>query len=208
MKTSRYSAYHSTILSTLKRQVSQYHKLYEESQGFTPEDIAPNADIEMVFLQKFGFALDESRLVIILLSHSFIEALANFYLALCTDKRQFNDLEKTGFIKKWTEIPCRFVPDYRLPTGEQIYQDLELLNTRRIAITHVKPEVIRDGLKILKGNLPKGTSNEHEFVMNCATLPLRLLKNLGRYDRTEAFRSLAIMSGYDISEFAEELGRS
>jgi len=183
IKASKYTTYHSTILSALRRYTAQYQELLQEVENYQPESVSPNTDIDFAYFERFGFSVDESRMVVILLSHNFIEALANFNLALQTNEEVFQLLESASVIEKWATIPRLFVPDYELPKGEQIYQDLKLLVTRRNAITHMKPEIVVDGLRMHKGNVPKGIRNEHKFVMNCVSLPLRLLKNLGKYDR-------------------------
>lgn len=130
-----------------------------------------------------------------------MEALANFYLALRSNEEVFKLLEYASVIDKWTVVPCLFIPGYKLPKSEQIYNDLNLLVKMRNAFTHVKPKVVHDGRIIHKGNFPNHLPDDYQFTMNCVSLPLRLLKNLRKFDKTDAFRDLVISSGYDISEF-------
>ena len=149
--------------------------------------------------------LEEAQIVIILLAHSFIEALANFYLLLKTTPDQFNIIEKTGLIDKWTVVPSLFLKDYTFPKGEKIYNDLKELNGRRNAITHCKPQVIIDDEIVLEGNLQIKYKKSHEFMDSCMSLPKRLVDHLGKFDKSADIDLLLSSMADFISNSSEEI---
>lgn len=183
MGTITYSAYHCVIYSALKRYKQDYDALNLE----TIDSLSKQKESDLSFethLFICSTRLQETQIVIVLLTCSFIEALANFYLSLKTTPDQFDIIQNTSLIDKWIVVPSLFLKDYTFPKGEKIYNDLKELIGRRNAITHCKPQVIIDDVIALKGNLPIKYKKSHEFMDSCMSLPKRLVDHLGKFDKS------------------------
>jgi hypothetical protein len=196
------TGYHAIIGKALELQVKQYTELWNEVQEFGATTVGKcESDRWRLYFEKFGFRVDTSRLIITVLTCSFLEALANFYIASKTDANQFAVLERASILEKWVTIPRFYNPRYELPKDEQLYQDLKLVITSRNAITHPKPLVVVDGANVHKGNIPKKSADEHAFTLRSASLPMRLLKHLWKYDQSRETNLLIFSCGYDLMEF-------
>lgn len=191
MKNTEFTAYHTIIGLTLQKYFTEYIKLRKNA-----DDIEGKESL----FKEHGFVFKQYRIVIISLCCIHIESLINFYLAKKTDENQFSILESAKLIDKWVTLPSLFIPDYKITTDSQLFEDLKLLIKRRNALTHPKPMLIIDGEQIHKGNVPKPSKDEHKFTSNCVSLPKRLIINLLKYDINEG-TDLAVTSGYPKDDF-------
>jgi hypothetical protein len=133
--------------------------------------------------------------VIVLLTNSMIEALANCYLAEKCDQEQFEALEHLNTLDKLVVVPKLLIKEYEFPKGEALYCDLKHLLTLRKSIVHPKPRIIVNGQTIHKGNLAKKVSTSTLTPDKCISLPVRLVEHLCLYDHGGAF-GLCIYSGF------------
>lgn len=164
------SAYHSILASALAQHEFEYLEFYAVNSK------KHGAMIELLE------TLEERRMVLVLLASSLIEAVANVYLSLKLDTHEFEFLEMSSPLDKWTIVPGFFLPNYEFPKDGMLYQDLQSLFSRRNGITHMKPEVKRDGKRIHRGNHPPLSESEHKQMLRWLSLPGRLLDHLTKYD--------------------------
>ena len=76
------TGYHAIIGKALDLQVKQYTELWNEVQEFGATAVDKcESDRWLLYFEKFGFRVDTSRLIITVLTCSFLLALANFYIA-------------------------------------------------------------------------------------------------------------------------------
>ena len=195
-----FSNYHGLIYSALNNSSHQHKQLLEEIADFKINATELNEQEKLIQLHIYGQKLEASRIVVTLLAHSFIEALANFYISLKCKSEQFKILERVSLMDKWTAIPSLFIPEYNFPKGE-LYEDLKMLNDTRNRISHSKPIIITDGQTTHEGFMPKIPKSSGEFVETIISLPLRLLKHLSVFDKSGDVTTLLMTSG--LAEFAQ-----
>lgn len=189
-----YSLSHIVILSTLRRYAQEYQDLCKEYRAFDPKAYRPDLDpMESRYL-RFKFSLEESAIVVVLLSANSIEALANFYLSLKTDTEQFRLLERARIVDKWVTIPTLFEPRYKLSKNSKLYTDLVKLVKTRNALTHHKPRIVINQTPIHKGKLFDLSGDQAQFISDCASLPSRLVKHLDKYDETKECKEFLMLT--------------
>lgn len=127
-----------------------------------------------------------------LLAASCVEGLANLYLATKTTPEQFAVLERATPIEKWVVLPGLFLKDYTFPKDGELYHDLKGVIDRRNSLMHLKEEVTRGGEVIHEGKLPKKAGDEHAFIGRCATLPVRLVQHVTRFDLSSNVEHLGL----------------
>lgn len=189
-----YSLSHIVILSALRRYAQEYQDLCKEYRAFDPKAYKPDLDAQASYHLRFKFSLEESAIVVVLLSANSIEALANLYLSLKTDTEQFRLLERAPIVDKWVRIPTLFEPRYKLSKSLKLYKDLvELVKTRN-ALTHHKPHIVINRTLIHKGKLFNLSGDRGRFISHCASLPSRLVKHLAKYDKTSKCKKFLMLS--------------
>jgi hypothetical protein len=112
MKTHRFSNYHSLLNLALSAASSRHEKLLKEIAEFKKNSPQLNERDRLLRLHEFGIQLEQSRIVVVLLSCSFIEARINFYISLKCKPEQFEILERASLLDKWTAVPSLFAPEY------------------------------------------------------------------------------------------------
>ncbi len=197
-----FSNYHSLIYSALNNSSHQHKQLLEEIADFKTNATELNDQEKLIQLHIYGQKLEASRIVVTLLAHSFIEALANFYISLKCKSEQFKVLERGSLMNKWMVIPSRFIPEYSFPENGKLREDLKMLNETRNRISHFKPTIITDGQTTHEGFLPEIPKSSGEFVESITSLPLRLLKHLSLFDKSGDVTTLLMTSG--LAEFAQQ----
>jgi hypothetical protein len=195
MRHYRFSNYHSLLYSALNNSSDQHEQLLEEIVDFKKNATGLNEQEKLICLHNYGLKLEESRIVVTLLSCSFIEALANFYISLKCKSEQFKILERVGLLDKWTAVPSLFIPEYHFPKNSELYRDLKMLNDTRNRISHSKPEIVTDGQVTHEGFLPKIPKSSRAFAETITSLPLRLVKHLSAFDKSEDVTTLLMTSG-------------
>jgi hypothetical protein len=136
--------------------------------------------------------VEEARIPVLLLAHSLVEALANWYLAMKCDEQLFAGLERWGVMRKWEVAPRFWSPGYSLPKDGELYRDLGWLIARRNRITHPKAEIEIGGKPVHNGNYPEVSDAEHKFVVACGTLPRRLVAHLQTFDSASYVRMMML----------------
>jgi hypothetical protein len=137
----------------------------------------------------------QTYIVIVLLTNSLIEALANTYLAAKCGEEQFEALERISTLEKWVVIPGLFVKEYEFPKGEGLYCELKHLLGLRTSFVHPKPRVDVNGQTVHQGNLAKGVSVSALTPDKCVSLPVRLVEHLCLYD-PDGY-GLGVYSGFE-----------
>jgi hypothetical protein len=173
-----HTIYYSILAQALARQHLQYSEYYEA-----------NFRKHGKFVEAFE-ELEERKVSIILLCASLVEALANAYLSLKLETEQFNLLEMQNPVEKWVTAPTFFLPNYSLPKGGDLYQGLKTLFARRNGITHMKPEVRKNGKLVHKGNHPRA-EYEHDQIRLWYSLPSSLLQHLSKFDTSNELHMIA-----------------
>ncbi len=149
----------------------------------------------------------QARMVIIVISHCFVEALANHYIASKCDARRFNSLERHGILKKWTTTPCEFVKEYRFPEkGDALYDDLDRLARLRNCLGHSKSRIHINDQLIHEGDLPLLSDTSSLTPEKCLSLPVRLVEHLCLYDYGAAFE-LCIYSDFSDADRNEIISK-
>ena len=121
--------------------------------------------------------------VIVLLTNSLIEALANFYLTNKCDEEQFKTLERLSTLDKLVVVPKLLLKEYEFPKGEQLDGDLKLLLDLRTSLVHSKPKVTMNEETTHEGNLAKSSSILALTPEKCVSLPARVVAHIWNYDR-------------------------
>jgi hypothetical protein len=138
--------------------------------------------------------------VIILLTNSLIEALANFYLTNKCDEEQFKTLERLSTLDKLVVVPKLLLKQYEFPKDEELYYDLKLLLDLRTSLVHPKPRVTVNEATTHKGNLAKKSSVLALTPEKCVSLPARVVAHIWNFDHG-ALAELWINK--DFSEFVK-----
>lgn len=161
--------------------------------------------------ERFGDRLNDSYLVIVLLSAAVVESYINTYLSLrCVSsgtEKLFEDIERIEILQKWLLGPKLFVPAYNLPKDQQLYSILKQLITTRNALAHYKVQYVRDNRRALEGkplNRCKFDAESTQLLSYCR-LPKQLLAHVFRFDKSEDMRQLIMMSGLPFNEINELL---
>lgn len=177
------TCYHSSIGGAFYKSAVNYLDTYEKyDQG--------NGLVEMYD------GVEESKIIFVVCAASYIEALANYYLSVRLDPSQFELLEQSPVVDKWTIVPSLIVKSYSFPKGESLYEDLNTLIQRRNGIAHAKPELIVAGKKHHSGNHPR-SEIEHKKVLKWITLPGRLIEHLRTQDQSDEFSTFYGIYWYD-----------
>jgi len=193
------TAFHAVLGKALEIQFTQYLELWKDVQEFGfKSQIDGESDSWQNYFRRFGFTVDSSRIIITLLSCSYLEGMINFYIESKTDAEQFIIFDRRPLLEKWVTIPRLFIPQYTLPKNEQLYNDLFLLIKERNAIAHPKPIFDINGKRVHKGDEHKPPINGHEFTLRNASLPSKLIENLWRYDQSDVVRLIKFVSEVDI----------
>jgi hypothetical protein len=129
------------LMIAFKRLMSEW----EESRGEFSYGIELSSCSEELQGLKYSIALNIS---------SYVEAMANFYLATNMEKGQFNAIEKCSLEDKWMYIIPILEPDFRFPKGTEIDEAFKTLKGSRNAITHMKPSIEIDKTQKHKGLNP------------------------------------------------------
>jgi hypothetical protein len=137
----------------------------------------------------------QTYVVVVLLTNSLIEALANTYLAVKCSEEQFEALERMSTLEKLVVIPGFFVKGYEFPKGEALYCELKHLLGLRTSLVHSKPRVVVNGQIVHQGNLAKGVSISALPPDKCVSLAVRLLEHLCLYD-PDGY-ALCVYSGFE-----------
>jgi hypothetical protein len=172
------SGYQVYLHLALREAVEEFQSAWEavrDQHRLTEETATP----ELTFLH---YALEQRRSVVLLLSASCVEALANFCLACKATPDQFAIIERSTFLEKWTTAPSFFLPGYSLPRDGELFQDLKRVHDRRNALVHLKEEVTIAGVTTSPGSAPPRAGDEHVFIPRCRTLPDRLFSHLCTFD--------------------------
>ncbi len=122
------------------------------------------------------------RIIIVIETCTLIEALANLYLAFKCDAGLFASLENVSLLEKWCSIPRLFNPKYKLGKSTVLYGNMKTLIQRRNLIIHYKPAIVKNGVTVHKGKLPKKQDNEDKLILAFTQLPIQLLDNLNKFD--------------------------
>jgi len=172
------SGYQVHLHLALRGAVADYETAWEAVQDAPPlteETATPELTLR-------HYDLEQRRAVVLLLTASCVEAIANFCLACKASPEQFALLERSTFLEKWTIVPSLFWPDYSLPKDGELFQDLRRVHDRRNALMHLKEKVTVAGVTNSAGVVPAHAGDEHKFIPRCRTLPDRLFSHLRGYD--------------------------
>lgn len=176
------SQYQAHLQIALDEAVEAYERTHH-AIGHRPRETEETATPQGTLL---SHKLERHRATALVLAACCVEALANLYLMHKATPEQFAVLERSKLIEKWVVIPTMFLPDYSLPKGSQLFQDLTRLVACRNALMHLKERVTREDQLLHQGTLPKRGSDEHVFVRRCRTLPEDLLDHLASFDKSDA----------------------
>ena len=165
-----FSIYHEIIVVELRQALRRYFDLWEDVLDHPEEQ-----------RDEYAGDLEARRITVIVLSSALVEYVANFFLSIQCEAKQFAKLDRESLLKKWTTVPKQFNPEYCLPPESGIEDDLKRLIARRKAIVHARPKISMDDDGKHEGNQPELKWDEHEFVGRCVTLPYRLVENLFKY---------------------------
>jgi hypothetical protein len=184
-----FSTYHEIIIVELRHAIRRYFDLWE--------DILDREEGHGWFIGD----IEARRISVIVLSSALVEYVANFFLCIKCDSKQFDKLDKKPLAEKWKAIPKQFNPAYCLESG--LENDLKQLIARRKSIVHAKPMISIDDDGRHKGNLPEVELDEHDFIGRCTTLPYKLVKNLLNYfpEIYSELSSIEIYIGIAADEF-------
>ena len=184
------SAYQAYLHLALDEAVSAYeaaHKAVRRHPPLTEETATP----ELTLLH---YSVEMREATALILAACCVEAVGNLYLGHKATHEQFDLLERTSFVDKWTVVPSLFVPSYSLPRNGQLYQDLKRLMVWRNALVHLKEEVTALGGSVLhQGSVPNRASDHHVFVCRCRSLPDRLLSHAASFDKTNAIAAVTMV---------------
>lgn len=186
------SGNHHFLYYTLEKAKEDHIALYEEIATFNPKEKYPKLDPKFAHFVAFARRIFRSEVSIILVSASLIEGMANLFLAENASAEVFAVLERATPVEKWVELPKLYIPSYSFPRGGKLYNTLITLNRRRNSITHPKPHMEVGDRLLHKGNLYKTTSDEYKLHLEFCNLPLQLVENLKKHDRS-AGTSLEMM---------------
>jgi hypothetical protein len=180
-----WSAYHQLIYSALLRELADYDSVWN---GMVDRCRATG------FEEKFAHLFDpveEASIPVLLLAHSLVEALANWYLAMKCDVELFAGLERWSVMRKWALAPRFWLPEYSLPKDGELSKDLHWLIARRNRIAHPKADIETGGRPVHKGNYPEVSDTEHDHVVACGALPRRLVTHLQKFDSASYVRMMS-----------------
>lgn len=173
---------HSYLAYALNKAREEHKALYEEIKNFNPKIEYSQYPPKAAYYLAFGRRIFRSETHIILLSASLVEAIANMFYCERADSELFAILERATPIEKWITLPNLFIPSYSLSKSGKLYNTLKLLISRRNAILHPKPQIIKGESLIHKGNLTKKTKDEYKLHLEFCELPSLLVNNLKIYD--------------------------
>jgi len=137
----------------------------------------------------YGDDLLDIYISIILFSINLIEGLINEYIAIkSASQGDFQKLERKGLLEKWMHVPQKFIPAYKL--NDELKQQLVFLyESRRNLIIHNKPQIIRNGEKIINGEKIESISGETDLVLKWCSLPQLLIIDLFAQDSSPSINS-------------------
>ena len=177
------SGYQVYLHLALRDAVADYAKAWDALRD-QPPLTESTATVELTLLH---YHLEQRRAVVLLLTASCVEAVANFCLACKATPDQFTVLERATFLEKWTTVPSLFLPGYSLPRDGELFQDLKRVHDRRNALMHLKENVSIAGVTTSLKSTPARAGDEHIFIPRCGTLPDRLFSHLCTFDTSGAF---------------------
>jgi hypothetical protein len=193
MKTTMVGHHSAHLYGALKTNKEAWDRLNAEIEELKAKT---RDESNICALRDKGNQQGQTYVVIVLLTNSLIEALANTYLAVKCSEEQFEALERMSTLEKWVVIPGLFVKEYEFPTGEMLYCELRHLLGLRTSFVHAKPRVVVNGQTLHPGNLAKGVSISVLTPDKCVSLPVRLVEHLCLYDHDGVFH-LCGYSGFE-----------
>ena len=177
-----FSAGHSVFIDAIEREMEGYTSLYAE------------------IMEKIGHepsyqpALEERRVVVIMLVAGYIEALINLYCSFRLDPKQLDAMDRLPIPEKWSAVPSFCEPSYQLDKSRELYNDLRNLIKCRNAIVHMRPQFKVGGEIVHHGNGAPLEAVSHDSLMKWISLPLRLAQNLKKYDKSDDGQRLYFVS--------------
>ena len=133
------------------------------------------------------FQQAQFHVVIVLLTNSIIEGIANYYLASKCENDQFELLERSSTLDKLVTVPKLFLKEYKFQKNEALFCELKELLNLRTSMVHPKPRIFENGKLVHKGNLPFSLLNCAAAKPDkCLSIPVRLVEHLCSQD-PEAF---------------------
>lgn len=198
MEKEKFSCYHQFIATALAHEMNAYFEHSKQmKEYFSQKDSRGNPP---PYTDSDQLRTNELRLKIILLTASYVEALANNYLSIKLDDSEFEAVENVEALKKWVALPGVFLQGYKFPKDRVIYDSLKMLIGQRNLIVHMKPRISVGDKVVKKGNLPK-KFNIHNYIQKWDKLPGELIEFLGKYDSShefQKFRALTFIDDYQI----------
>lgn len=183
---------HFFLSYCLKKEEEEYIATYNEISVFEHNEQYPGIMPELASHFAFGRRIFRSEVNIVLVAASMIEAMANMFYSEHADSEMFSIIQRATPIDKWVTLPRIYIPNYSLPKNEKIFCLLKSLISRRNSITHQKPNFVKGGAILHKGNVYSRTSNECKLHIDFCRLPGLLVQHLSKYDKV-AGRSLELM---------------
>jgi hypothetical protein len=195
----------SVTHSGLVHSIENYHQLRVEISQFVPEPQSPDEALWVSYYRKYRTRLEEAETVVILLSYTMVEAIANEYIFVKADEEQYEEYEQANLLDKWEIIPSLFIPGYKFPKGVRLYQDLSRLVDWRSTYTAPKPDEFEEKAGGRPGILPEHIADYAEFIKSCMSLPCRLFEAISRFDQGADFAACIEASGYLVTEADGEI---
>lgn len=173
---------HKSLVEAIQREMDGYLVRYSELVQALGH---PNPDHSV---------LDERRTVIVILIASYLEAIINVYFAFAFNADELEAIDRKPLIEKWTKMPARRLPSYTFDETGDLFANLKALVACRNALVHMRPEFSVDDKVIHGGNGHPLEVVSHEMIMKWAKLPLDLVDNIKKQDKSDAGDTLSSVS--------------
>ena len=190
---------HHSLAAATARLDLYFKKTWEQYEKLDPKTDMTQSPEQMAETHDAGRQVIEASFIFCVVAASFIEAIANLYLALkCgADATLFATLERTNIEDKWEALPRLFNPSYKLNFGVLPGSDFVQLIRIRNKIVHSKAFIKENETVFQKGTKVDFTAQDMAFFQRLGSLPKLLVQNLERHDNSDAMDLLINMSGIE-----------